>query len=251
MVDQAEFARAILNPGLATPDGLTNPDGAPAHKRFDVYRNNVVGSLTKVLESSFPVIRKLVGNEFFQAMAGIYLRKYPPQLQLMMFYGQDMPEFLAGFDPVSHLQYLPDVARLELAVHASYHAADADPILPSTLQNMPADRLMAARVNLAPSLRLVRSRWPIHGIWRENTEDGAPQSSAHGENVAVTRPDYEPELTTLAPGGGTFLAALLAGRRFGEALDAATEQVPEFDLSETLGVLLAGAAIISMDEDTE
>ena len=50
--------------------------------------------------------------------------------------------------------------------------------------------------------------------------------------------------------GRDVLARLLDGETFATALDAATAQVPEFDLTQTLGALFAGAAIIRLDEDT-
>ncbi|MDJ0631238.1 MAG: DNA-binding domain-containing protein [Rhodobacter sp.] len=247
---QSDFAQALLDPAAPTPAGLTNPDGAPATRRFNVYRNNVAASLTEALETAFPAIRKLIGEENFKAIAGVYLRKHPPSSPLMMFYGADMPGFLAGFEPLQHLAYLPDVARLELALRRAYHAEDASPLPPQVFETLPADRLMGARVGFAPAVQLVRSRYPVHGIWSYNMEDGAPKPAPRGENVLVSRPDYDPVLTTLAPGGGTFLAALLQGQRFAAALDATTAQVPDFDLTGTLGALFASAAIIRLDEDT-
>lgn len=249
MVDQAEFTHAVLNPTVAAPAGLTNPDGAQASKRFDVYRNNIAASLTEALETGFPVLRKLLGKDFFKAMSGVYLRQHPPTSQLMMFYGQDMPAFLAGFEPVRHLPYLADVARLELALRQSYHAADTTALAPETLQELPTARLMAARMVFAPAIVLIRSRWPVHGIWRMNMEEAALKPGTQGENVLVTRPEFDPQLTTLAPGGGTFVAALMTGARFTEALDTAIAQVPDFDLTATLGVLFAGAAITGLNED--
>ena len=248
--NQTNFTRAILDPTLAAPAGLVNPDGAPAAKRFDVYRNNVAVSLTEALQTAFPVINKLLGEDNFKAIAGVYLRQHPPSNALMMFYGAEMPGFLAGFEPLQHLPYLADVARLELAMRHAYHAADATPISPEVFQELPADRLMAARLGFAPAVQLIRSRWPVHGIWRMNMEADAPKPGAGGENVLLTRPEFDPQLTTLAPGGGTFVARLLDGETFATALDAATAQVPEFDLTQTLGALFAGAAIIRLDEDT-
>ena len=248
-VAQRDFVQAMLDPTMTPPVGLVNPDGVPATKRFDVYRNNVAVSLTEALETAFPVIRKLVGEEFFKAMAGVFLRKHPPSSALMMFYGAEMPDFLANFEPVQHLKYLSDVARLELGLRHSYHAADATAVAPETFQSLPADRLMASRLTFAPAMALLRSHWPIHGIWRANMEDTAPKPEPKGENVLITRPEYDPVLTTLAPGGGTFVAKLIEGATFSQALDAATAQISEFDLSTTLGALLAGAAIIKLDED--
>jgi hypothetical protein len=77
-VRQTTFRQGLLDPTMPAPEGLINPDGAQATKRYDVYRNNVAVSLSDALESAFPVIRKLVGDQFFRAMAGVYLRKHPP-----------------------------------------------------------------------------------------------------------------------------------------------------------------------------
>ena len=248
-VGQGRFTAAVLDPSLTAPDGLVNPDGHPASKRFDVYRNNVVVSLTEALATAFPVIAKLVGEAFFKSLAGVYLRQHPPSSPLMMFYGAEMPDFLEHFEPAIKLGYLPDVARLELALRHTYHAADADPIAPEALQTLRAERLMAARIILAPAVRLVRSRWPVHGIWAANMDEDAPKPQNRGENILITRPEYDPEMTVLLPGGGTFVAALIDGQTFGVALEAATAQVPEFDLTAALGPLFAGKAIIRIDED--
>ena len=247
-VAQADFARAVLDPDAVVPAGLANPDGAAAAKRFDVYRNNVVGSLVGVLENAFPVIRKLLGDEFFKAMAGVHARKCPPRTPLLMFYGEDMPAFLERFQPVAHRGYLPDVARLEIAMRRSYHAADARPAAPEAIGALAPERLMNARLALAPAVVLVRSRWPIHGIWRASTDEGAPKPEARGEDVLVTRRQFDPEPALLQPGGGAFVAALQAGCRIAEAVDAGLDATPEFDLAAVLGILLGGGAITEVME---
>lgn len=251
MVGQTEFTRALLDPERPVPDGLTDPDGAPAGKRFAVYRNNVAASLTAALETAFPVLRKLLGDAFFKAMAGIYLRAHPPRTRLLMFYGEEMPAFLAGFEPVAHLPYLPDIARLELALRQSYHAADAVPVSPDALGAMAPDVLMRTRLGLAPSLRLLSSAHPIHGIWRANTEPGAAKPQAGAEDVLILRRDLDPAVHRLAPGAAAFVAALIAGEPFGSAYDAALGTAPDFDLSATLGLLLDGGAIVSLDISDE
>ena len=133
---QSAFAQALLDPDAAVPEGVVGPDGRPDAKRFAVYRNNVASSLTRALEAAFPVVQKLVGTEFFGAMAQIYLRAHPPLDRRLMLYGQSFPAFLEGFPPVAQLGYLPDVARLEQAMRESYHAADSMPIAPDALAQL-------------------------------------------------------------------------------------------------------------------
>jgi len=247
-VDQTQFTNALLNPKLSVPNGLVDPDGRPAGKRFSVYRNNVAVSLTEVLVGAFPVIYKLVGDDFFRAMAGVYLRKHPPASALMMFYGDEMPGFLEEFEPAENLGYLPDVARLEIALRQSYHGEDVPPIQPDILQTLPVERLMRAKLLFAPTIRLVRSRWPIHGIWLANTQPDAPKPEMKAENVLVTRPEFDPLVTLLAPGAGLFIDSLTKGKTFGEAYDLTAEKVESFDLSASLGVFLSGAAITKIIE---
>ncbi len=247
---QPEFATALLDPAHSPPAGLTDPSGRPAGRRFDVYRNNVAHSLTDALEVGFPVLARLLGTEFFRAMAGQYLRRHPPSSPLLMFYGEEMPAFLAAFPPVAHLPYLPDVARLELARRQSYHAADAPPIAYERLQLLPADRLLSARLILAPAVRLIRSQWPVHGIWRANMVADAPAPTMQAEDVLVSRPEFDPIMSVLPPGGGIFVAALSDGAPLGTAHDIASD-TPGFDLTAILGVLIGTAALTDLQEHHE
>lgn len=238
-VDQTTFRGALLSADTARPAGLTDGQGRAAGRRFDVYRNNVAVSLTEALETAFPVIRKLVGAENFKLLAGAFLRQHPPSTPLMMFYGAEMPAFLAAFEPTKTIGYLPDVARLELALRESYHAADADPIDPAALQALSPDALTAAKLGLAPAMRLVRSEWPIHAIWLYNMEDAAPKPAMVAEDVLIVRPEFDPSPVLLPPGGGAFIGALQQAMTLGEALEAAIQTAENFDLSQVLSLLIS------------
>ena len=239
-VDQSAFAAALFDPSKS-PEGLVGPTGAPAGKRLDVYRNNVAVSLTEALETAFPVLRQLLGAEFFAAMAGVFLRQHPPRTPLLMFYGADMPNFLAGFPPVAHLPFLADIARLELARREAYHAADARPVAPDALASVPPEDLPGVRLTLAPALRLVASPHPVVGIWRANAE-GGPTPARLAETALVTRPGFDPEVDALPPADGALVAALQAGQPLGEAIETA----PGADLGGTLGLLLSRNAIMEI-----
>ncbi|MGR3758944.1 HvfC/BufC family peptide modification chaperone [Roseobacteraceae bacterium NS-SX3] len=242
-VTQAEFTRAMMAPGADIPAGLCDGEGRPAARRFDVYRNNVAASLTEALHEGFPVVAKLLGKENMDGLAGIYLRAHPPSSPLMMYFGAEFPQFLEGMEQLKHFGYLPDVARLELALRRAYHAADADPVAPEALAGLPPEALMEARLQLAPAVQVLASRWPVFGIWRYNTEPGAPKPQAAAQEVLITRPDFDPVPQFLPPGGGAWIGALMQGRSLGAALEAAIAAAPGFDLSAPLALLLQGGAI--------
>lgn len=242
MNGQAEFTGAIFNPSAETPSGLVDPHGKPARNRFDVYRNNVAASLTEALELGYPIIRKIVGDAFFKAMAGVFLRAHPPSSPLMIFYGQEMPEFLHGFEPVKHLGYLPDVARLEWACRTAYHAADAPPITPDKIAN---SDLMSSGVSFAPAVHVIRSDWPLYGIWLANTQADAPKPNAEPQDVLVTRPEYDPVVSLLPSGGGRFVTELMKGASLAAATSACGDQ---FDPGPILNLMLKGGGITGLKQ---
>jgi hypothetical protein len=243
-LSQSAFAAALLDPEAPVPAGVVDPEGRPAPKRFSVYRNNVASSLTRALEAAFPTVRALVGAEFFAAMAGVFLRAHPPKSRMLMLYGAEFAEFLQGFQPVAHLGYLPDVARLDQAVRESYHAADSLPLAEGEFQRLLGTDLAGLQLRLAPSLRLVRSRWPVWSIWAAHAEGGPPPRPA-GEDALVLRPEYDPRPQLVPAGGGAFLAALMRGEPVGAAVDAAG---PGLDLAAVLGLLIAGRAVVGVSE---
>ncbi len=238
-MSQAAFAQAVLDPEAAVPPGLVDYEGRPAPKRFAVYRNNVALSLTRVLEAAFPTVRKLVGDEFFAAMAGVFLRAHPPQSRMLALYGAEMPGFLEQFQPVAHLGYLADVARVDQAMRESYHAADSHPLAEVAFQRLIGQDIAGLRLRLAPSLRLVPSQWPVVSIWMASHEAG-PTVQPKPEDALILRPEFDPRPHHLPPGGAMFIAAVLEGRVLGDAVEAAGGAL---DLSVILALLIQGRAI--------
>lgn len=224
-MNEAETAAALLSP--------VNPPLS----RFAIHRNNLTQSLIAALEAGFPVTRRLVGDDFFAEMARVFLRQNPPRNPLLMLYGADFPDFLRGFGPVQSLPYLADLAALEQGLRESYHAADAQPILPETLSQV----TQANRLTFAPALRLVRSDWPIWSIW--TTRGEGPLPATQGTDVVILRGGFDPLPHPLAPGAAGFLAALLEGQSLGQALNRAPQG---FDLTAVLTLLLQGNGLVSL-----
>jgi hypothetical protein len=247
-VRQSAFRAALLDPAAPAPDGLTDPAGRPAGARFDVYRNNVVASLAEALETGFPAVARLLGPEAFRAIAVAYARTHPPRSPLMMHMGDQLPEVLEASPTAARRGYLPDLARLELALRESYHAADAEAVAPEALATCAPEVLAGMRVTLAPAVRLVRSRYPIVQIRAFALENG-PRPRPAMEAALVTRPGYDPQVVALDPAGATFVAALADGAPLGPAAGQAAAHDPRFDPAVPLGALLAGGAVTALNKE--
>jgi len=122
---QHAFASALLDPARPVPSGLATWNGSDPVARFAVYRNNVVVSLVAALADTFPVVRELVGEEFFTAMARLYVAEQPPLSPVLAHYGDGFADWVVQFEPAAAVPCLADMARLERARVRAYHAADA------------------------------------------------------------------------------------------------------------------------------
>lgn len=233
--DHSQFGAAILDADLAPPSPISDGHGGPAAKRFNVYRNNVAVSLADALEAAFPVVRALVGNEFFRALAGVALRQYPPRTPLMAEFGQDMPAFLESFPPVAQLPYLADVARIENAMRRAYHAADVSALDADMLSGMDPEGFAGTCFALAPAVSLIRSSFPAGTIWQIN-QDGAEKAQPQGpEDIMISRPEFDPFVDVLPLGAFDVLQACDGQTPLSQALEAAPDN---FDFPATLGLLV-------------
>lgn len=248
---QLEFARAILDPACPLPRGLNGPDGEPAERRFAVYRNNVVAGLGEALKAAFPVTRRIVGDEFFAAMARIHVVHEPPRSPVMLDYGVGFADFVGAFEPAASLPYLRDVARLERAWAEAYHAAETVPLEPAAFARIAPEHVPSIRLALHPSARVVRSSFPVVTIWQMNIETGVPtivDIDAGGEDALIARPRAEVEVRVLPPGMAAFIAALAANAQIVRATEAALDDDARFDLSHALAILLDARLVVGWDE---
>ncbi|MCY4260156.1 MAG: DNA-binding domain-containing protein [Rhodobacteraceae bacterium] len=239
------FIEAVLDPGQPVPTPVVSGTSA-TERRFAVYRNNVVVSLIKALESAYPVIGTLVGAEFFRAMAGEFVRQYPPRTPLMMEFAMDFPEFLDSFEPVAHLPYLADVSRIERALRQSYHAADSTALTEGDLEDIDTANLADVHVELAPAFRLLASPWPVFSIWDDTTRGVRRNPPKESQAVAITRTHFDPAVRLLLPGEWRLLSHLMQNRTLGAAIAAAAQSHAGFALQDTLAWLLDTGTIIKL-----
>ncbi|MFK8252983.1 HvfC/BufC family peptide modification chaperone [Ancylobacter terrae] len=238
MTGLADFAAGLAATGRRPPPGLVGP----AERRFAVYRNNVAVGLIRALETRFPAIRALVGEEFFGAMARDFIQHHPPASPLLARFGDELPGFLAGFGPAAELPYLADIARIEAARTRAYHAADAPRLDGPAFAALPPDVLAQLRIHLHPAVALVLSPHPVWDILAAAAATGAgePVTEWRPQAVLIDRPRLDVVLRPVTTGTAAFLVALAGGAPLEEAAETARAGHPAFDLSAALAELIGG-----------
>ncbi len=248
------FAAALLDPAIAPSFEFVGPDREPSARRFAVYRNNVVVGLIDAVGDNFPAVRRIVGEDFFRAMARAYVLADPPRSPVLIDYGATFPDFIAAFEPADPLPYLADVARIERAWTEAYHAPEARPLTTEALAALAPEEAAGLRLVVHPSSTVVRSLFPAVTIWRMNVADGVPEPvdfEAGGEDALALRPEADVEVRVAPPGGADFVSALAERRTLAEAAEAAFRADDRFDLSANLAALIAMGAFVGFERGDE
>ncbi len=174
-----DFANAIRNPEAIAPSDVVN-----LGSRFNIYRSNYFSRLIDVLGEVFPVAKKLVGTDFFNALAEEFAKRFPPVSPLLAQYGQDFADFLENFEPVGQVPYLPDIARLEWARSVAERKAASPSRLISTEDDIVQALHLPARFTAGATL--LKSPYPIGTIWAHHQQkEPEPVRQWNGETIAV------------------------------------------------------------------
>jgi hypothetical protein len=253
---QRAFGAALAQRGeVALPASLFRGSTDRTAARLAVYRGNVYGNRIKALAAAYPIVRKVVGGEFFDAMAREYARAHPAASGDLNEYGERLAEFVAAFPHTQDLPYLPDVARMEWLAHRAYYAADGAAFDPERLAGLPASRYADLRPALAPACALLESDWPLARIWTVHQDDfdgGIDVDLDAGpDRILIHRPHWRVQPLALGPGDYRLLESALAGATLGHALEAAVAEDPGFDPVAALARWVEAGVIVDLAESTE
>lgn len=246
----AQFSSVVRTGAEFAPDKINCPRYSEACG-VEVYRNNYRGNLHDTLASVYPVIRQLVGEDFFRLLVKHFIEHHPSRKGNLHRYGSEMAEFLMHFENTQYLKYLPDMARLEWAYHYAYFAEDVVPFNHTRLASVAPKFYGDLRWQLHPSCALLTSIYPISAIWQAHQE-GSPSDfrielNSGGENLLVYRNGLSVEIISIATASHYWLAQLQLGVAMGPATDAALLIYPDFDLATALRHWLAQNVLIDFD----
>ncbi len=231
---QTQFYRAIFDKSQT----MTGIDDS----RVNIYRQTIFHSLENALRTSYPVIVKLVGDDFFRFLAQQYIQQYSSVSGDLNRYGDVFFQLLQSLPETAELPYLADVAQLEWCVQLAENSRDHTPF--------PIEKLIAVAPEHYPNLQfflnscayLQSSIYPIADIWQANQSDGDGVVELHtGEFYClIYRVDYQVTVTTLNADQWAFLNAIQQGMSFGAICDT----LVKMDVGSLLQQFIAQSVLV-------
>jgi hypothetical protein len=219
-----------------------------AMDRLDIYRNTIIFGLTKALRLSYPVVERLVGDEFFEAAAELFIEEQPPRAAYLDQYGSEFSEFLGRLPSAASLVYLADVASFEWAVSCALHAPDAESLELARLAAIAPDDQGRVRLVAHPSVRLLRADYPVDLIWRavlsgDDETLGAIDINTGPVHLLIERGTTGINVVRFNQSEWCFVATLCAGRPLQSVLGSSFD----VDAPAVLAEHLAAGRFVSFE----
>jgi hypothetical protein len=148
-----------------------------------VYRRSSRAARVAALQAAYPVCGRLLGDTCFAALARDYVGASPSPSGDLNRYGGGFAGFVrarvVALPAFGRLPWLADLAGLEWQVHRlACRGSDAQLVAGPVSPRDPA----CVKVRCVGHVRLLRSRWPVHRIWRMHQpgEQPVPLDPADG-----------------------------------------------------------------------
>ncbi|MEO5843579.1 MAG: DNA-binding domain-containing protein, partial [Caldimonas sp.] len=231
---QRDFAAALVCEAADAVKPIDISVGALLRQpAFAVYRNTVAAACIDALAANFPTVLRIVGQDWFNDAAVLFMRCSPSADGRLACYGATFPTFLASFEPARDIPYLHDVARLDRLWTESHLAADEGRLDAGTLARLaPAELADAVLVPHAAARWASFREVPAFMIWQRHRDglDTGTDIDWHGDNALLTRLDCAVTWRAITRGEAAFLDACSNGTPFGEAAghcgDAIAQALP-------------------------
>jgi Putative DNA-binding domain len=239
----------------------------------------------RALAAAYPTLQALISADSFADLARDFWMRTPPHQADLARWGETLPDFLQASKALRSEPCLPDVARLEWAVHQAHCAADV-PASTQGLETLAQQHPRQVQLVFASGSCLISSAHPVVSIWQAHQPANQPanqpatglsgQSPAAGadatteptarfaqvraayargqpQHALVYRQGWRVQVCSLPALALPFTRSLLRGHSLGAALEAVCEAGFDFQawlLGGLRGGWLVGAQILPDTTDS-
>lgn len=231
LVDQQRaLQRAIASGRDAGPLLRAPPEREPL---LHIYQNAYTARLIGALRDNFGVLPQVMGDEAFGALALAYVAEHPSRQASIRWFGDKLPQFMAGNEPLVPHPALSDLARMEWALRSAFDAANGETLDAASLAAVPADQWPYLSFEALPSVQLLAMNWAVEPVWRamqlvdveSGDEPELPEPVQHPHALLIWRQGLENRWRSMDPMAAELLQAAMAGSKFGELCELAALQV--------------------------
>jgi hypothetical protein len=226
---QAQFQAYLLRPEQrAIVERVTSNAKVSAETRLGIYAEAYRLRLIEALDTDFPVLHALLGDDEFDRMARAYIDAHPSRHFSIRWFGKRLSEFLRAAAPYNEHSALAEMATFEWTMTLAFDAANDPLIALGDMAALPPASWPGMRLTAHASLHRLDLRWNVPAVWKAHTagdDVNAPVENPLPVAWIVWRQDLTTYFRSLSVDEAWALDTLIAGQTFADICQGLCEWI--------------------------
>ncbi len=211
--------------------------------RLAIYKNAYYARLLEALETTYPILKKYVGEEVFETIAYAYIHHHHSPYRSIRWFGDQLAIFLSEEADYRNSPHLSELAKFEWEMTLVFDAANADVISVEEIGKIPPDQWEDMQFKIHPSIHFLQLNWNVVAIWEALSEDKTPVAPVESESSVcwiLWRKALVSRFCSLPEEEAWAMHALASGKSFGEICEGLCQWYSEEDAPLHAASLLKG-----------
>ena len=226
---QTEFQDHLIHPArTAILKHIAGTAQADAETRLGIYAEAYRLRLIEALDTDFPVLHALLGDDEFERMAHAYIDAHPSRHFSIRWFGQHVSDFLRATPPYRDHPAVSEMAAFEWAMTLAFDAAD-DPLLAmDAMAAVPPASWPGMHFMPHASLHRFDLGWNVPAVWKAHAagEDvQAPEQNPQPIAWMIWRQNLTTYFRSLEVDEAWALDALIGGQPFADLCQGLCEWI--------------------------
>jgi hypothetical protein len=225
---QQDFQKYIFQAHEAMQAEIVETERVDIKTKLGIYASAYRLRLLEALETEYPALKALVGDDEFERAGLAYIEAYPSPYYNLRWYGGDFAAFLKTISPFCDYPVTSELAAFEWAMGLTFDAPDDPTVSIEAVAAVAPEAWPGMRFIPHGSLQRLDMIWNAPAIWRAVENEQAPQSPVASDYPiawALWRQDLKTYFRSLSVDEAWALDAARNGATFAEICGGLCEWV--------------------------
>lgn len=225
---QADFQRFILTSDPAIQREIIGTPKVDAAMRLGIYADAYRLRLIEALDTDYPGLHTMAGDEEFDRLARSYIDAQPSVFRSLRWFGHGLSEFLRETKPYSEYPVFAEMAAFEWAMSDAFDAADSTVALVDDMASRPPESWPGLIFVPHASVQRLDLRWNVPTVWGAiNAGEEPPELEENDYPIAwlVWRQDLLTYFRSLDVDEAWAIDAMQRGETFAAICEGLTEWI--------------------------
>lgn len=238
---QKEFQNYVFQHDKRMECEIVGTKRASAKTRLGIYSSAYRLRLLEALDTDYPGLRALAGDDEFEKLGYAYIESHPSTYFNMRWYGGEMSEFLKNTSPYDRHPVLSEMAAFEWAQALAFDAPNEPVLTIEDMNAVPGDAWPELVFKPHASVQRLNLEWNVPAFWKavEKKDDPQPpQKNQYPIGWVLWRKNLQSYYRSLGVDEAWAIDAVHEGRNFAEICGGLCEWIDELQVARHAAGLL-------------